>query len=322
MEREVVAFDERHIESAAALLEGAHSYPRADALDVAEVGTAARLVREWQGVGPAVAALCDGALVGFMAATLTDAPGNQVARIRIDQHAAGPENRRDTYRRLYAALSGELVAVGAFEHAISVATDQDDVVRHLFELGFGIDQVKGLRRLTPIAASGVTTRPAGAEDIHDLLLLTAELTTFHAQPPMLRPALVELHEIGNGFQEALVEERRLLLVAEHDGRIAGLMQAGPDRNYRDAATIGLAAVTSAARSKGVGTALLAGVVEWAAAQGFHRCGVEWTSPNLLSDPFWRGHDFDPVRYKLTRLIDARVAWANADLSYRYFVPRA
>jgi GNAT superfamily N-acetyltransferase len=108
------------------------------------------------------------------------------------------------------------------------------------------------------------------------------------------------------------------LVAQERGRVIGMMQAGPDRRYRDTATIGLAGVLPAARSRGVGRALLSGVVEWAQARGFRACAVEWSSPNLISDRFWRRHGFDPVHYQLTRRIDPRVAWANPHFDYQYF----
>lgn len=62
----------------------------------------------------------------------------------------------------------------------------------------------------------------------------------------------------------------------------------------------------------MGTALLSGVLSWAAGHGFGTCGVEWSSANLVSDAFWRGHGFGPAGYKLTRLIDACVRWTRPD----------
>ena len=62
----------------------------------------------------------------------------------------------------------------------------------------------------------------------------------------------------------------------------------------------------------MGTALLSGVLSWAAGHGFGTCGVEWSSANLVSDAFWRGRGFTPAGYKLTRLIDACVRWTRPD----------
>jgi hypothetical protein len=38
--------------------------------------------------------------------------------------------------------------------------------------------------------------------------------------------------------------------------------------------------------------------------------TDWRVTNLLSSRFWPRQGFRPVVYRLTRRIDARVAWAN------------
>ena len=320
MSLDVVPFEGRLVERAAALLAAAHE--SAAGLDLGDVDVARRLVEGWQDTGPAVAAVEDGTLLGFMAATLADRHECQRARIRMHQHAAAHGADREIYRRLYGVLAGRLAELGAFEHTVVVSASHDDVVTCLFELGFGADQIKGLRPVSaPIrTVRDVRLREADAGDMEDLLRLTVELQRFHAEPPALRPAFVDLRSIRDGFHAALLDENQLLLVAEEDGRLTGMMQAGPDNRYVSTATIGIAVVAASVRSKGVGTALLSGVVGWAADHGFGTCGVGWTSANLVSDAFWRGHGFTPVGYELTRLIDPRVSWADAHLDYRYHLP--
>ncbi|MFI6692000.1 hypothetical protein ACIBLA_09565 [Streptomyces sp. NPDC050433] len=70
----------------------------------------------------------------------------------------------------------------------------------------------------------------------------------------------------------------------------------------------------------MGTTLLVGVVSWSADHDFTTCGTEWSSASLVSDAFWRGHGFAPVGHKLSRLVDARVSWADSELNYRCFLP--
>ncbi|MFG2224984.1 hypothetical protein [Streptomyces sp. NPDC048644] len=129
----------------------------------------------------------------YLAATLTGPPGDQRARIRIHQHAATPTGRREIYRALYTALSGRLAAAGRFEHTVLVAAGHRDVIDCLTELGFGIDQIKGIRPPDPppVTARATRVRAARAEDLAELLCLTLELQKFHAQPPMLSPALID-----------------------------------------------------------------------------------------------------------------------------------
>jgi GNAT superfamily N-acetyltransferase len=314
----VCPFEESHLQPAAELL--ARESP--SFTEYSEISAARQRVDSWGSSALSVAAVRDGELAGFLTATPPGRLGEPLAKIRPDQHCATPGGRREIYRRLYGELSGRLIAIGAFEHMITVAMAQSDVLQHFFELGFGIDQIKGRRPLTRIAdgAPDVTVRPARADDVGELISLAEEVTLFHAEPPMLRPAFGDFGAIRASYLSALGDDRQFLPVAEYEGRVVGMMHAVPDSRYRNTATIGLAGVTPSARLHGVGRALLAGVVGWAGRRGYEACAVEWTSANPISDRFWRRHGFDPVHCKLVRRIDPQVAWANPRLSYRHFRP--
>ncbi|MGP4111469.1 GNAT family N-acetyltransferase [Streptomyces sp. 4N509B] len=334
----IVPLEDGFVEQAAALLSRAHAPAAAGAeegaggWDIADAEVARRAVAGWWGTGPAVAAVRDGGLVGFMAAVAPAFPGEPTARVRLTQHASVVADRRAIYRALYEALSGQLTAIGAFSHTVAVPAGARDTVTCFFELGFGVDQIRGFRPVpdartpearppaprTPDGAAavpGVRLRPARGADVDRLLELTVELQHFHALPPALRPALVDPRAIRDGFLAALGDDRQLLLVAERRGQPVGMMQAGPDSSHTDAATIGIAVVTASSRLAGVGSALLSGVGEWARERGFRRYGAEWTSANRVSDAFWRGRGMVPTQLKLTRLIDSRVAWADAAMTY-------
>ncbi|MET9555332.1 GNAT family N-acetyltransferase [Streptomyces sp. NPDC006645] len=323
---DIVPFARRFVEPAAALLAHGHHPPPAGggpALDLGDTDVARRLLEQSYDTGPAVAAVDDGTLIGFMAVTTTDGPEQRHARIRLHQHAAERHGRRAIYRRLYAALAGRLTALGAFEHTAVVSAAHHDTLTALFELGFGADQIKGARPTSAPIRTGRDAAPpreADTGDLADLLDLTVELQRFHARSPVLRPALVDLRAVRDSFRSALADEHQLLLVTEQHGRLTGMMQAGPDSRYLSTATIGIAVVTAPARSKGVGRALLSGVVDWAARHGYETCGTEWTSANLVGDAFWRGHGFAPVGHTLTRRIDTRVSWADTGFNYRYARP--
>jgi GNAT superfamily N-acetyltransferase len=312
---EIVPFEERFAEAAASLLAAAH----ADGVPAADLADARRARDHLTAVStPAVAAVDDdGVLAGFMAATVTGFPDHPRARIRMQHHAAASAGLRTTYRRLYRVLSRQLTGIGCFEHAFTVASGHAEVVTSLVELGFGMDQVKGTRPLTPPGGTRheVRLREAAADDLPRLLRLTLELQHFHAEAPVHQPALIDLDAIGADLLAAIADPRRLVLLAEMADRPAGLMVTGPDSHFPGTATIGIAVVTAAVRARGVGTALLSGVMDWAGRHGFHACGAEWASANLVSDAFWRGHDFTPARYTLARRIDPRVAWAGPRLRY-------
>lgn len=328
---EVVPFVDGFVDRAADLLAAVHAPSAgegASAVDLADPGVTRELLGGWRPVGPAVAALRGGELAGFMAATVAKVPGSPLGRVRMQHHAAAPDGRRAIYRHLYQALSRDLAAIGCFEHAVVVCAGHRDVLACLVELGFGIDQIKGFRPLTPPAGRlgevrrrEVRLRLACPEDVAELLRLVVELQWFHAEAPMLRPALTDLCAIKDDLDAAIAAERRLVLVAEVRGRLTGVMVADPDSRRPGAVSIGIAVVSASSRAEGVGTALLSGVVEWAGTHGFSACGAEWSSANLVSDAFWRGHGFAPARCTLTRRVDSRVAWADSQVSYRPFFPQ-
>lgn len=314
---EIVAFADRFTEEAASLLAAAHA-DTVPVPDLADVDAARACLTAVGAAGPAVAAIDDdGGLTGFMAAAVTGFPNDPRARVRMQHHAAGPGRARTTYRHLYRELSARLTGIGCFEHTVTVAAAHADVVTSLVELGFGMDQVKGTRPLTPPdgVRPGVRLREAHPDDLPLILRLTLELQHFHAEAPVHRPAFLDVGAIGADLSAAVADPRRLVLLAEVADRPAGLMVADPDSHLPGTATIGIAVVTAAVRAGGAGTALLSGVVDWARRNGFRACGAEWTSANLVSDAFWRGHGFTPVRYTLARRIDPRVAWAGPGLRY-------
>ena len=60
-----------------------------------------------------------------------------------------------------------------------------------------------------------------------------------------------------------------------------------------------------ARGKGIATALLDRSLEWARAEGYERCAVDFEPMNYLAARFWMRH-FQPVIYALVRQIDERI----------------
>lgn len=322
MQIDVVPFHPRFTAEAATLLAATHQPGDDPTVDISDPDTARAHVEAMIGVGPGVAAFRAGELAGFMTAAVPNTPGvDSQARIRMQHHAAAADHRRSIYRTLYRELSDQLAGIGCFEHAIAMAASHRDVFDCFVELGFGIDQIKGLRPSAPPQrpAGKIDVRRAEPGDLGQLLDLVLDLQRFHSEAPMLRPAFIDLRAIRDDLLSAMADERRLVVVTVETGTITGAMVADPDTRFTDAATIGIAVVRSTARAGGIGTALLSGVLEWAAARGYSACGAEWTSANLVSDAFWRGRGFAPARLTLARRIDPRVAWANTALDYRHFL---
>ena len=67
----------------------------------------------------------------------------------------------------------------------------------------------------------------------------------------------------------------------------------------------------AARRRGVGRALLRQVLIDGAQRGAPCCVTDWRTSSLLASQASTGVGFGRTRGRLERLIDPRVAWANA-----------
>ncbi len=273
---------------------------------------------------PSVAAVHNGRLIGYLAAPPPRPPGQAVA-IKAAMHATEPRQRRDIYRRLYAQLAGDLTKIGGFTHTIAVNSSDRTTVDTWFELGFGIDQVRGVQPLrrsegATKGSTGIHVREARADDLDEMTDLAIEVTRFHAESPMLRPALSDHGFTRGQFVTAMESVWSLVVVADLGYRLGGFFQVNPDSHFVDTATIGIAGVASGDRHQGVGTAIVDFALDWASTSGYRFCAVEWTSPNLTSDRFWRGRGFEPLQYKLTRRIDPRVAWAHSGISYDHIRP--
>jgi GNAT superfamily N-acetyltransferase len=304
---EVKPFAEEFVDAAARLLSAnCAARPvgeRAPAIDFVDATAARKAIVGSRGTGPAVVAVRDGELVGFLMSTMSGAPGSRHAAMSEAQHTAERSSPRDVYRALYTALSEELLANGCSTHTIALPIAETGAVSAWFELGFGVDQIKGVRsvaRADLVTSRDYRIRAAEPGDIGRLLELTIELQEFHARPPVFNSAHLDVDASRRSFDRAIADDRCCVWVAEDDDRIVGMMQVEPATRYRTVATIGIAIATDTARSQGVGTEILVQVLDWTREQGYEHCGAGWTSANQISDAFWRSRGFQPTRYTLAR----------------------
>lgn len=273
------------------------------------------------GSRPGVVAIAGSSVVGFMIASLPDTPGPTTARLSAAHHAARPAYARPVYRRLYEATANRLVAAGCTYHSLPMPVGATEAVVAFFELGFGVDQIKGAVAVGDYVRSSSGSdgvRAASAADVDQVLALAIELTKFHSRTPMFQAAILDVPSIRRSVERAIEDDASTVLVMDDGARLLAMMSAEPDRAYAESVVIGMNVVTESARCAGVGTALLDALIGWAAETGYRHCTVGWTSSNLISDAFYRSRGFVPIRYRLHRRIDPRVAWANDALDYTPF----
>jgi GNAT superfamily N-acetyltransferase len=332
---EVVAFDDAHVAGAAALVADEH---RAVGVErpgfepaLADRGVARAAIDAGRRAGPGVAALAGRELVGFVVSSLDprgDAPaaraagawpspaslgGARRARVGLAHHGAAVAERRAAYRAMYTALAGRFVALGCFRHQVGVPVGSGDTVRAWFELGFGVDQVHGVRSTRPlgVAVPDVDVRPARPGALGAVAGLAVDLQVFHARSPMLEPVFVSPAAARASLEWTLRDDRSAIWVAVEGGAPVGFMAFAPDARASRGVRLGIAAVAEPARSRGLGTSILDAGLRWARGAGYEVCLVGWTSANPDGDRFWRGRGFAPIYLTLSRRIDDRIAGATA-----------
>lgn len=303
----IVDFTDERVDAAADLMARTYRSLREAEPHLPEALADTRLARERitphdGGIG--VCAIDSDDVVGFMVASRGS------AYVRLPGHAARTEDQRPIYREMYAALAERLVVDAHIHHSVAVPVANPELLQTWFELGFGVDQIKGTRALDAIeyATPAVTVRRAGPDDLDGVAALSVELSFFHAATPMFKlPSgpFADLDEVRPVLGPDLSDPRKAIWIAVDDDRVVAMMHLEPDSTAACSVLIGMASTTAAARSRGVGTAVLAKALRWARDEGYERCRVGWTSANPISDRFWRSRGFRPVYYTLARRIDER-----------------
>ncbi len=335
---DIVPFTGAHIEGAAALLAARQRAARQllPALPQQyEQPAAARALIE-QSLAPAdpalmpdgVAALRDGQLAGYLLGTKLLVPPAtfrslfyepRSVSIGLAGYAVGPTGGAETLRALYAALAPGWLAEGCFAHYVETLIADPQLVEAWFSLGFGQNQVHGLRDTGPVAEvqapAGLEIHEAGTEDLNEVVRLAIALNVHHSQPPMFQVYFADTDA------DARLDHERLLAdpvnshwLAYRDGRAVGLQVYTLLRpglhNPEGCIYLRQGYSEAEARGGGVGSATLDRAMAWAREQGYEYCSVSWLSGNLLGARFWQARGFRPIGYRLMRKVDERIAWAN------------
>jgi len=322
---QVVEFEEKHIAEAARLHAG--SYRRAlesnpalpaSPLDPAPVEA---LLRRAIAAGPAVAALHDGELAGYMGGYMGGfaVPGlrGAAAGIHVPEwaHGARELGRAETYEALYTAISALWAEAGRLCHCISVLAGDPDLEESLIWLGFGLCVADAIRDLWPVPArrpTGVTVRQATLADTDALGLLAEAHEAYYAAAPTFLYRRCQ-PDPRTEMESWLRTPGESVWVAEIEGRAVSFLYMRPPhddicRALREPGTIavGGAFTLPEARGRGLAGALLAAVVEWARRTGCECVAVDFETANPLARRFWLRH-FRPVCLTFERHLDERLA---------------
>ncbi len=280
---------------------------------------------------PAVAALSEGRLVGYLAwlraPHFRDTP-RLGAYCPEWAHAADGPDRAAVYRALYRAVSTHWAAAACQVHAITLLAGDAAAERAWFWNGFGLTVIDAIRSLDPLDAralrfaspsplvspkgegghGGLSIRPAAPADIETLVALDAEHWRHYTQPPVFMAPHPSTDAAG--FSELLGDERNTVWLALDGDQLAGFMRfegssfgAAAVVNAADTTAITGAFVRPAYRGRGIAPALLDAALCYYNAHGYARCAVDFESFNPEAAAFWLRY-FQPVCLSLTRIPEA------------------
>jgi GNAT superfamily N-acetyltransferase len=255
----------------------------------------------------------DGIVSGFFQATeRRTSPWPPSFWLHYLDHAA---RSAEVYRELYAAAAGDWVTAGCKDHYAVVPATLDDIVMAFFGLGFGLEQVHGIRSLNDVEIrkhSDAVVRRAMVEDLPRLRHLLDAIGVYQHGSPVFGLNTITIEELEEGHREVLEDATAHYWIALVDERAVGFAILEPvDPNgepHLPERTIALnvAAVAEESRGTGIGSALTSAGLRGAAEAGFGHCITDWRSPNLTAGRTWTRWGFRPYAYRLHRTIDPRL----------------
>jgi len=214
------------------------------------------------------------------------------------------ESRR-IYEALYTGLSGQLVDNGCLLHAVSVFS-HDQLGNDAWKwLGFGLSAVDGIREVSLIDDNqgDLKIKQATLEEIQEVTSFDRALGQHLADAPTFW-----IHEYHD-YSEWMKETGNIAWLAYLENEVVGFIAFEPGNScecmfLRDEKTINItgAFTLEQFRNKGISTAILNHVMEWAKQAGYLRCAVDFEAMNVLASRFWLKY-FEPVSYSWIRWID-------------------
>lgn len=306
---EIHAFDEEHLDAAAALLEERHRRHR-EAEPLLGDRYDHRAEIEALDGATGVAGVRDGRVVGYLLGVRRDdARWGPNVWIETAGHAVEePEEIRD----LYAVAAAGWFEEGRTRQYVMAPASDSALVDAWFRSSFGQQHAHGVRDV-PEAEWPESVRLANERDLDELVELSPLLVEHQARSPVFGIGLPRetSEEIRAEILEDLANEQSGDLVAEQDGRIVGAFQlvpaelsgvhAGLARPER-AVLLNWAATRPEVRGSGTGVALTDASFAWAREHGYETIVTDWRETNLLSSRFWPRRGFRRTFLRLYRSI--------------------
>lgn len=228
----------------------------------------------------------------------------------------------EAYTELYARAAAGWVSAGMFIHNTAVSVDDVGALEAFSFLGFARKSVCAVRSTwdavdTPVASDTIRIARIGSEDEALMERFHRELMTYQTGSPMFWPYNGEADGAVAELRGKLIESRQgVCFAAWVDDAPVGMILLAPALflspllSSVETAYLWEGYLDSRARSKGVGTQLLARALVALRTQGHRWCALHFVAGNPLGSRFWQGHGFAACEYTMCRHVDGRVSWAR------------
>ena len=222
-------------------------------------------------------------------------------------------------RYLYAEAAVLWLDHGCFTHSAFVPLADPLYLEAFSRLSFGIEQVYAvldLKEYKPFNnAAEVKIRRATTEDRDVMGRMSSLISKHQNATPAFMPIFPQvLADIREGFQRSLEDQDTVVLLAEKDGEAVGFHMydtASPGiMTPDDAVELCVAGTLPGYRRCGVGQSMMNAGCRMMREKGYRYITTDWRITNLASSTFWPKSGFQPLAYRMARVIDPNYAWAN------------
>jgi GNAT superfamily N-acetyltransferase len=268
------------------------------------------------------AAFRDGQMVAYLLGEYVLQLWGRCGYVYLPGNALAADESPVTLQDLYAYLGDDWVRMGVFSHGLYISAADTQVIKALFDLGFGKERVNAMLDLRSLEVpevkqpTGITVRQAGPGDNAYLGGLSDLIMRALSEPPYWHPTVPEdWQELREGWSELADDEDWTVWLALENEEAQGMigftpqtetitdMLAAPKSVY-----LSVVATKPAARGRGISTSLTWHGLKQASEAGFVVCYTNWISPNLLASRHWPRYRFQEVAYRMAKRINPMIAW--------------
>ena len=270
------------------------------------------------------AAFCNGSMVAYLIGETTTNPWGRSGYVYLPGYAVAESENVSVLQDLYALLGENWVRKGCFHHYLYLSATDTDVIRAMFDLGFGKERIDALMDLRTAAIpevdepSGITIRRAGKGDNAYLGSFSNVIMHALAQPPYWHPTVPEdWEELHEGWSELADDEEWTIWLALEKDEALGMIGFRPEKEQDTQMLasprtlyLSVAATKPQARGRGINTFLSWHGLEEMRKEGYEICYTNWISPNLLAARFWPRFGFQDAAYRLAKKVSPLISWAK------------